>query len=80
MPVATAAIKDIPVLYIPVTAPVFLGILAFTKGISKTLQITIPMPVSAVPTKRARGPAETLISEPMPKTRSPRKMALALPK
>ena len=76
---AIAAIRDIVVAYMPVTLPTLPGILTFTKGISKTLQITMPIPVRPVPIKRIQGPPNTLRIDPTVSITIPSRIARAWP-
>lgn len=49
------------------------------KGINRTLPMTIPIPVSAVPKKRKNEPPKTRITVPTPIIINPKSIALALP-
>jgi hypothetical protein len=78
-PDATAAKRVMPVVYILVINPILWGSFTLINGISNTLPITMPMPVSAVPKNKRKDPPKTRIMVPTPMMTRPRNMALAFP-
>ncbi len=79
IPEAMAANMVIPVVYTAVTNPILAGNLFLIKGMSKTLQITIPIPVKPVPRNNSNEPPKILTIVPTASRIRANKIALELP-